>query len=189
MSNWSLAPGVPARRIVIQGVSGSGKTTLAAALATRLSSPHLELDGLFHQPNWTPLEVETFRSSVEAFTEQPQWIIDGNYSHVRDIVWLKADVIVFIDLPKSRVIFRIVKRTIRRLVRREELWNGNRESFRNVMSLDPTKNIVMWSWTTHARYHEQVPAEARAQADHAQIIVLETTQDVAAFLQSAQLIP
>jgi adenylate kinase family enzyme len=185
VSDQSPAAEAFANRIVVQGASGSGKTTLAVALAARLKFPHLELDGLFHQPNWTPLELETFRSSVEEFTEQRQWVIDGNYSHVRDIVWLKADVIVFIDLPKSQVMFRVVKRTLGRLFRREDLWNGNRESFRNVMSLDPAKNVMMWSWTTHAKYHEQVPGEARAQADHAQIVALRTTREVNAFLESA----
>jgi adenylate kinase family enzyme len=189
VSDQSPAPDSRPNRIVVQGASGSGKSTLAAALAARLKFPHLELDGLFHQPNWTPLGLEAFRSSVEEFTGQPQWVIDGNYSHVRDIVWLKADVIAFIDLPKSQVMWRVAKRTLRRLFRREELWNGNRESFRNVMSLDPSKNIVMWSWTTHAKYREQVPGEARSQADHAQIVVLRTTREVNAFLDSAHLAP
>jgi adenylate kinase family enzyme len=185
VSDHAPAPNEGPHRFVIQGASGSGKSTLAAALAARLNFPHLELDGLFHQANWTPLELEAFRSAVEEFTDQPQWVIDGNYSHVRDIVWTKADVIAFIDLPKSEVMWRIVKRTLRRLLRREELWNGNRESLRNVLSLDPTKNIVLWSWTTHAKYHEQVPGEARAQADHARIVVLKTSSEVSAFLESA----
>lgn len=185
MSDQSPAPVSRPNRFVVQGASGSGKTTLAVALAARLKFPHLELDGLFHQPNWTPLGLEAFRSAVEEFTEQPQWVIDGNYSHVRDIVWLKADVIAFIDLPKSQVMRRVSKRTLRRLFRREELWNGNRESFRNVTSLDPSKNIVLWSWTTHAKYREQVPGEARAQADHARIVVLRTSREVEAFLESA----
>ena len=171
-------------RIVVQGASGSGKTTLATALAAKLAVPHLELDGLFHQPDWTPLELDKFRLAVEEFTARAQWVVDGNYSHVRDIVWAKADVIAFIDLPKSLVMGRIVRRTLRRLFRREEMWNGNRESFRNVISLDATKNIILWSWTTHAKYHEQVPGEARAQADHAQIIILRTTREVDDFLQS-----
>lgn len=175
----------PTNRIVVQGASGSGKTTLAHALAARLRFPHLELDGLYHQPNWTPLELESFRSAVEEFADQPQWVIDGNYRHVRDIVWSRADVIVFIDLPKSLVTYRIAKRTMRRLLRREEMWNGNRETFRNVISFDPAKNIMLWSWTTHAKYHEQVPGEARADADHAQIVMLRTTREVDAFLESA----
>jgi adenylate kinase family enzyme len=189
VSNQS--PGISGRanRIIVQGASGSGKTTLATALAARLSFPHLELDGLFHQPNWTPLELETFRMKVEEFTESLQWVIDGNYSHVRDIVWSKADVIAFIDLPKSQVMYRVVKRTFRRLFHREHLWNDNRESFRNVMSLDPAKNIMLWSWTTHAKYHEQVPHEARAQSDHAQIVVLRTMREVTAFLTSFPVTP
>jgi adenylate kinase family enzyme len=185
VSDQASAPDTRPSRFVIQGASGSGKTTLAVALAARLNFPHLELDGLFHQPNWTPLELESFRTSVEEFTGQPQWVIDGNYSHVRDIVWSKADVIAFIDLPKSEVMRRIVRRTLRRLLRREELWNGNRESLRNVVSLDPTKNIVLWSWTTHAKYHEQVPGEARAQADHARVVVLRSAQEISAFLESS----
>jgi thymidylate kinase len=179
----------PPTRIVVQGASGSGKTTLAQALAARLRFPHLELDGLFHQPNWTPLELERFRRAVEEFTDQPRWVIDGNYSHVRDIVWSRADVIAFIDLPKSLVMYRIVKRTMRRLIRQEEMWNGNRESFRNVISLDPAKNIMLWSWTTHAKYHEQVPREARANADHAQIVMLRTPREVDLFLESAATAP
>jgi adenylate kinase family enzyme len=185
MSTESPGPYARWDRIVVQGASGSGKTTLAAALAARLAFPHLELDGLFHQPNWTPLELDRFRTAVEEFTAQPRWVIDGNYSHVRDIVWSKADVIAFIDLPKSQVMGRIVRRTLRRLFRREEMWNGNRESFRNVISLDPSKNIIVWSWTTHAKYHDQVPAEARAQADHAHIVILKSVREVNEFLRSA----
>ena len=171
-------------RIVIQGPSGSGKTTLAALIATRLNIPHLELDGLFHQPNWTPLDLDLFRYSVDVFTEQSRWVIDGNYSHVRDIVWTRADLIVFIDLPRRLVTLRVVKRTFLRLLRREELWNGNRESIRNVLSTDPTKNIVVWSWKTHAKYHDEVPAEARALADHARIVTLISTRDVESFLET-----
>jgi adenylate kinase family enzyme len=170
-------------RFVIQGPSGSGKSTLAAALATRMNAPHLELDAVFHQSNWTPIEVETFRSTVAAFAEQDRWVIDGNYSHVRDIVWPRAHVIVFLDISKSIVMTRVVKRTLRRLVRREELWNGNRESLRNVMSTNPAKNIVLWSWTTHAKYHDQVPSEARAQARNALVVKLRTRRAVHDFLE------
>jgi adenylate kinase family enzyme len=184
----SQQPPVPtsrANRIVIQGASGSGKTTLATELAARRKVPHLELDGLFHQANWTELNLEEFRSSVATFVARPQWVIDGNYSHVRDIVWLHADVIVFIDLPKSQVMRQVATRTLRRLLFREEMWNGNRESFRNVISLDPMKNIVVWSWTTHAKYHELVPEEARAHADHAKVVTLSSKREVQAFLESA----
>ena len=185
MSPHSFEPLSPMDRIVIQGPSGSGKTTLAAALAAQLGFPHLELDGIFHQRDWTPIELDEFRSAVDEFTARPQWVIDGNYSNVRDIVWARADLVAFIDLPRSTVMSRIVKRTLRRVIRREEMWNGNRESFRNIVSLNPSKNIMLWSWTTHSKYHEQVPGEARSQAHHARVVMLRTTQAVEAFLKSS----
>jgi adenylate kinase family enzyme len=172
-------------RFVIQGPSGSGKTTLAGALAAQLGCAHLELDAIFHQRDWTPIELDDFRSKVEEFTAGPQWVIDGNYSHVRDIVWARADVIAFIDLPRSTVMSRVVKRTLRRVIRQEEMWNGNRESLRNVVSFNRSKNIILWSWTTHSKYHEHVPEEARQQAHHAQVVMLRSTQEVEAFLRSS----
>ena len=76
------------QRVVVQGSSGSGKSTLSVALATRLGVARLELDGLYQQPNWTPLALEEFRSQVESFVAQPRWIVDGNYSQVRDVTGL-----------------------------------------------------------------------------------------------------
>jgi hypothetical protein len=67
------------------------------------------------------------------------------------------------------------------MVRREELWNGNRESFRNLISRDPMQNIILWSWLTHAKYHEVVPGEAKRYAAHARVVTLSTSKDVQSF--------
>lgn len=171
-------------RVVVQGPSGSGKTTLAKELARLLDVPYLELDSIYHQENWTPLDLETFRERVGAFAAQPRWVSDGNYRAVRDLLWPRADVIVFIDLPKRQVMARVLKRTIQRAVRREELWNGNGESLRNLVKLDPEMNIVLWSWKTHGPYRQIVPGEARAQAPHAHVTVLRGAKAVASFLES-----
>jgi len=169
------------RRIVVQGPSGSGKTTLAKSLATSLGYPYLELDSVYHQRNWTPLDVDAFRSVVSKFAEQTDWVTDGNYRAVRDLLWPRADLIVFIDLPKRQVMTRIVRRTIRRAMRHEELWNGNRESLRNLLSRDPERNIVLWSWNTHAVYRESVPNEAREGAPNAEVTVLRSSTAVKDF--------
>jgi adenylate kinase family enzyme len=166
---------------VVQGASGSGKSTLARALARSLGVPYLELDSLYHLENWTALDVDTFRDKVSTFAAQPRWISDGNYRAVRDLLWDRADMILFIDLPRRQVIARLLRRTIRRGFWREELWNGNRESLRNLISRDPERNIVLWSWNTHARYHEIVPDEARAAAPHADVKVLQGAKEVDGF--------
>jgi adenylate kinase family enzyme len=172
-------------RVVVQGTSGSGKTTLSAALAEALGVDCLELDGLYQQSDWTPLEIEAFRSRVESFVERPGWVVDGNYSHVRDILWPLASTILIIDLPKRVVMTRVIRRTFIRIVKREELWNGNRESWRNALSRDPVRNIILWTWNSHQKYHDQLPREAREVVGIDRVIVLTSSREVREFLSAA----
>lgn len=173
-------------RIVVQGASGSGKSSLATALADSLGLPQLELDSIYHQPGWTSLDVGEFRRLVSAFAAEPAWVVDGNYSQVRDLLWPRANIIVFVDLPRRVVMARLIKRTLRRMLHHENLWNGNRESLRNLVSIDPARNIILWSWFTHAKYHDVVPNEAREHASHAKVLTLHTAREVQAFLRNVR---
>jgi adenylate kinase family enzyme len=124
---------VSVRRISVVGNSGSGKTTLARALATELGVPHLELDSIHHLPNWQPLDRTVFRNQVDKFIQAPGWVVDGNYSAVRDLVWSRADTVIWLDLPRRRVMRQVIWRTLRRMATKAELWNGNRERWRNLL--------------------------------------------------------
>lgn len=139
------------RRVAVVGNPGSGKTTFATALGRRLDVPHIELDSIFHQPGWVPLPEVEFRSRVEARVAEAGWIVDGNYSVVRDLVWGSADTVIWLDLPRRVVMPRVLRRTIRRTLTREVLWNGNREPWSNLWSMDPERSIVAWSWKEHPR--------------------------------------
>jgi adenylate kinase family enzyme len=172
-------------RVVVQGTSGSGKSTLAKALADRLGVAYLELDGLYQQPNWVGLEVEEFRARVQSFAAQPRWVIDGNYSQVRDILWPLATTIVLLDLPKRVVMTRVVKRTLLRIVKRERLWNDNRETWRNALSRDPMNNIILWAWNSHAKYHSEVPRAATEFVGADRVVILSHAREVKRFLGEA----
>lgn len=113
--------------------------------------PHIELDSIYHQPNWTPLPDDQYRSRVGEVVAGPAWVVDGNYSIVRDLVWEAADTVVVLAYSRSTVMRRVVLRTLRRVLRREELWNGNREPWSNLFSLDPERNINVWAWTTYKK--------------------------------------
>jgi adenylate kinase family enzyme len=137
------------------GCSGSGKSTLARSLARALGLPHIELDAIFHQPGWTPLDEDTFRARVGQAIEAPGWVVDGNYSVVQEIVWQRADTVVWFDLPYAVVMARIIRRTVRRAVTHQELWNGNREEWFNMFSWRPEKSIIAWAATRHAVYRRR----------------------------------
>lgn len=88
------------------------------------------------------------------------WVIDGNYRMVvvDGPVWERADAVVWLDLPRAVVMRQVIARTGRRLVRREELWNGNREPICNVLAWDPHKSIIRWAWTQHEKYQQRFGA-------------------------------
>ena len=165
MSGASPASGPPPRRVSVVGNTGAGKTTLAVELARRLDVPHVELDALFHQPGWKALPRDEFRRRVRDRIGAAGWVVDGNYtSNVQDIVWRAADTVVWLDLPRRKVLPALTRRTLSRMLLGTELWNGNRERLRNLFSLEPETNILVWSWTQHAKYRRQY---ARAMADSA----------------------
>jgi adenylate kinase family enzyme len=174
------------RRISVVGISGAGKTTLARQLAAALGIPHLELDSVFHQRGWQPLPLEDFRARVAEFAVGDAWVIDGNYSRVQDLVWARADTVVWLDPPRWRVMTQLVPRTLGRMVRRTELWNGNRESWTGLFRADPEQSILGWAWTRHGPTRERY---RRARADPAnarlRFIHLTTPEQVAAFLRAA----
>lgn len=145
-------------RVSVVGNSGSGKTTLARRIAEELSVPHVELDAIFHQAGWTPLPRDEFRSRVDAATAGEAWVVDGNYSAVRDIVWERADTVVWLDLPRRTVMRQLTLRTLRRAVTREELWNTNREPLANFLRWDPEQSILRWAWTRHQPNRERYAA-------------------------------
>lgn len=177
---------VPVHRISVVGNSGAGKTTLARRLAEAMGIPHLELDSVFHQPDWRPLDAESFRQRVAAFTAGPSWVVDGNYGAVRDIVWDRADTVVWLDPPRRRVMRQVIWRTLRRMATRAELWNGNREPWSNLVRLKPEESIIAWAWTRHRVYRDRYLA---AQADpanrHLAFIRLPTWAAADALVRSA----
>jgi adenylate kinase family enzyme len=171
-----------ADRIAVHGASGSGKSTLARALAARLGLERTELDSLFHQPGWTELPTAEFRARVARVVAGEGWVVEGNYRQVRDLVWARAELVVVLDLPRWTVMRQLLGRTVHRGVARSELWNGNRESLRNLFTTDADRNVVLWSWRTLDRYHAEVPEEARTGAPHARLVVLRSRVEIARFV-------
>ena len=142
-------------RIAVVGTSGSGKTTLARQLAQRLRIPHIELDAIYWGPDWTPAPPDVFRERATVALNGRTWTVDGNYSAVRDVVWRRADTLVWLDYPLPVVIGRVTSRTIHRAVTGERLWSNNRENLRQ--ALFSRDSMILYALRTYRRRRKQYP--------------------------------
>ena len=160
-------------RIVVIGKSGSGKSTLAKKLAKKLDLTYVELDAINWLPNWTVRKRDDMRKLVnEALSFDGHWIADGNYTRrVIDIIWPRADTLIWLDYPLRVAFLRLLWRTIRRVFWREELWNGNRESLRNHLTLDKDENLFIWMICTHKQHRNDIP-ELLKQPEYSHLNVL-----------------
>jgi adenylate kinase family enzyme len=157
------------RRIVVTGTTGSGKTTLARRLAGHLGVPLIELDALHWGPGWTPAPTDLFHARAAAATAGDGWVVDGNYGAVRDIVWPRADTVVWLDYPLAVNLWRLARRSLRRGLTREELYSGNRESLREqFLSRD---SLFVWALKSHGRRRREYPAQF-VRPEHAHLAVV-----------------
>lgn len=119
------------KRIAVTGTSGSGKTTTGRALAQRLGVPFLQLDEVNHLPGWQEAPIEQFRGRVDEFTRGERWVVDGTYhNRIGTLVWERADTLVWLDLPVRVWLLRLLRRVVRDIVTKRDLFNGNRQNWR-----------------------------------------------------------
>jgi adenylate kinase family enzyme len=142
-------------RISVIGTSGSGKTAFANKFAGILRIPHVEPDALHWEADWVPAHREVFRSRVREAVGSERWVVDGNYSKsARDLVWGRADTIVWLDFSFTVTIGRVLRRTIYRLATGEKRCNGNREKVGLALSRD---SILLWALQRYKRHRMEYP--------------------------------
>ena len=170
------------KRILIAGTSGAGKSKLARQISGSLGLPYVEIDSLYHGPDWTPRA--DFETDVDAFTSQDSWVTEWQYGRVRSLLAQRAELLVWLDYPVPLVMWRVTKRTLRRWIGNEELWNGNREPGL-FHALTDREGIIRWAWDTRHKTAGLVLELATSQP-HLQVVRLsspaETREWVASLL-------
>lgn len=148
----------------------------------RLGTQHFELDSLYWGPKWT-LRPD-FKEEVLAAAHRPRWVIDGNYSGVRDIIWRRCTAIVWLDYSFARVFSQALRRTLRRVVMSKRLYGGNRETVRNTLF---DAEAPLWLVVrTHGKRRRELPQLfGRPEYRHATVIQLHAPAAAETFLAEA----
>lgn len=171
-------------RVLVAGVTGSGKTTFAGRVAAVWGLRHVEIDGLFHGPNWTPRPA--FLDDVRAFAAEDRWVTEWQYTSkgTNDILAPRAELAVWLDYPYPVVRARLLRRTLSRSLLRTRMWNDNVEKpIWRMLSRDPEENILAWQTKTLRHWEERMP-EFTAQFPHLIVVRLRHPRETERWLRA-----
>ena len=178
-------------RIVVIGNTNAGKSTLAAQLAELIGGVHVELDALFWLPNWTEPDSSDFQAKVsDAVEGQPRWASSGNYigRGAQQILWPRADTLIWLDMPLRTVLHRVVARSWRRWRDRELLWGTNyEEGWKHLKLWDQEESLIAFAIRNHRAKQRQYAAQlADPRWAHLRKYRLRSPRAVASFREAAR---
>lgn len=169
------------RRIVVVGTSCSGKTVMAKSIARALGLPHFEIDSLVWLPKWSLPSDDALRAQVDQYTSSDRWVIDGIFPEHRNMVWSRADTVVWLNFPLSIVFTRALRRTIKRCLTRETLGDHNVETWRRTFFSRNSQLLwVLKTWRKRRRDYPKIMR--RPEFSHIRFIQLKSPGQAEAFL-------
>jgi adenylate kinase family enzyme len=170
-------------RIVVIGSSCAGKSTLAFRLSELLALKYIQLDALYWKADWQAREKDEFNELVINEINSEKWAVDGNYGIIRHLIWPKAEIVIWLNYDFSLVLKRALVRTIKRIVTKEELFSGNRETFKK--SFFDKDSILWWVITTFHRRRKEIPLMLKEKEyEHLKVIEIRKAKELDKLLAS-----
>lgn len=142
-----------ARRVLIYGVTGSGKTSLATRLSRITNVPWHSVDDLTWLPGWQEVPLDEQVRTITEICAGDEWILDTAYAKWIDIPLARVELIVALDYPRWVSLARLLKRTLARAIDGRPVCNGNRETWRQMLSRD---SIIAWHFKSFARKRARI---------------------------------
>lgn len=173
--NRLRAEPVNPQRILVIGCSGAGKSTLARQLAEQLSLPLIHLDAEYWLPGWQQPSREAWRAKAAGIAARAQWVMDGNYAGTFDLRMPRADVIVFLDLPRLVCLRGILWRPLRYWgMQRPDMGEGCIERF--------DWPFVQYVWSFGDKERPKITAALTSLGAGAKLVHLRSRREVRALL-------
>jgi adenylate kinase family enzyme len=127
------------RKVLVIGSGGAGKSTFAERLGERTGLPVIHLDSLFWRAGWKETPRDVWAARVDELLKGDEWIMDGNYGGTMERRLAACDTVVFLDLPRTLCLWRVVLRSLRYRGRtRPDMAEGCDERM--------TWEFVRWVW-------------------------------------------
>ncbi|PHM45578.1 ATPase AAA [Xenorhabdus miraniensis] len=124
-------------KVWIVGSPGSGKSTMSRKVASALGCKHVELDAIVWNKGWTKCDFLSANAEINQLNEKHNSIVfDGGYDQFRSTLYEVVDVVILMSVPFPISFFRVLRRSVKRVLTKEMLWNGNIETFGGITKKD-----------------------------------------------------
>jgi len=162
------------KKILVIGSSGAGKSTFAKRLHEATGIELIHLDQLHWKPNWVEPSKDEWRGIVTNVIKRESWIMDGNFSGTMEIRIEAGDTVIFLDLPRTVCIWRILKRVAKyRKTNRPDMAEGCNEK------LDFA--FLKWVWDYPNRTKPKIESLLKKFQNEKTIFRLKSENDVENF--------
>jgi adenylate kinase family enzyme len=162
-------------RVLFYGVTGSGKSSAAHAYAAASGLPEFSADDdIGWLPGWQQRSVEQQREIAADVAARDRWVLDSAYGVWRDILVPRAELVVALDFPRWLSLSRLVRRSLRRVITKEPVCNGNIETLGRLFARD---SIFYWHFNSFAR-KKRVFGEWQSNPDMPPVMVFRMRKDL-----------
>ncbi len=135
-------------KIAVIGDTGAGKTTFALSLAQRFNLPYYSSDS-YRFTNGIKRPDSDFLDDVRKIVSQGTWVFDSAHTISGPIVWPRADVVIYLKFSIRILLYRVLKRALRRLLTGERYDDGRKENVAHLFGKDG------WITTFYPRLREK----------------------------------
>jgi adenylate kinase family enzyme len=171
-----------ARRILVYGATGSGKSVMARRLSELTGIPWTSVDDICWSPGWVQMPQDEQVAHFDALTREDSWLLDTAYGGWRHLAHERADLVVALDYARLTSLTRLLRRTATRILDRQEICNGNHESWRTVFARD---SLVVWHFTSFRSKRTEMRAWATA-ASGPPVITLRRPAHARSFVEAEE---
>lgn len=174
-------------KIAIIGSPGSGKSTLSFKLHEVLQLPLYHLDQYFWQPGWQRPDRAEFAkihrdlcdkgNGLPDEASSEDWIIEGMAIRHIDYRIQKADIIIFLNVPLYKCLYRIFKRAITRY------GTMSKHSPKGCPEPFPNLEFLRYIWRFHKELKPKIEQMLDQHKDGKQIFVVKSNAELNALIK------